>query len=308
MADKPSRSLVLYGYGLAPLIKPSHSHFHEVASRASCGFLALDNSSPIPEGEDEKLIRELAQLLDAREAFDRDSVQKSFDSDAPKQVLSMMERFMGMKAALVTNNSAVKQFGEKLGFSVNSFDKLKNGQSGDFVADEMLKLLGFQDGKTLDNDHFDLLLLHVGPLAIESMQTDDLEYVNSLVGRILQVAKPGSEVASRLHLSIVMSYGDDSKDDLNLSLESLAEGNNSDLRCLVPRQSYTLKGVDLRNDIRHSCPMLVAQWQSAVTRKDMVQEFSFSEFKKKSGNLAIAADRFLYEVAFKLWKAPKYGA
>ncbi|XP_074317317.1 uncharacterized protein LOC141653448 [Silene latifolia] len=307
MADKPSRALVLYGYGLAPLIKPCHSHLHEVASRGCCGFLALDNSSPNPEGGDEKLIRELAQLLDAREAFDRDSGQKSFDLEAPKQVLSMMERFMGMRAAIVTNNSAVKQFGDKLGFNVNSFDKLTNGQSSDFVADEMLKLLGFQDGKTLDKDHFDLLLLHVGPPEIESMQTD-LEYVNSMVGRILQVAKPGSEVGSRLHLSIVMSYGNDSKDDPTLSLESLAEGNNSDLRCLFPRQSYTLKEVDLRSDIRHSCPMLVAQWQSAVTRKDTVQEFSFREFKKKSGNLAIAADRFLYEVAFKLWKAPKYGA
>lgn len=29
---------------------------------------------------------------------------------------------------------------------------------------------------------------------------------------------------------------------------------------------------------------------------------------QQGGNLAILADRFLYEVAFKLWKAPKYGA
>lgn len=26
------------------------------------------------------------------------------------------------------------------------------------------------------------------------------------------------------------------------------------------------------------------------------------------GNLTIPADRFLHEIAFKLWKAPKYGA
>ena len=31
---------------------------------------------------------------------------------------------------------------------------------------------------------------------------------------------------------------------------------------------------------RHHCPILIAQWQDAVTRKDMAQEFSFSEFKK----------------------------
>lgn len=48
MADKPSRGLVLYGYGLASLITPSHSHIHAVASRGCCGFLALDHSSPNP--------------------------------------------------------------------------------------------------------------------------------------------------------------------------------------------------------------------------------------------------------------------
>ncbi|KNA20464.1 hypothetical protein SOVF_051640 [Spinacia oleracea] len=40
----------------------------------------------------------------------------------------------------------------------------------------------------------------------------------------------------------------------------------------------------------------------------MAQEFSFNEFKENCGNLAIAADRFLHEMVFKLWKAPKYGA
>lgn len=29
---------------------------------------------------------------------------------------------------------------------------------------------------------------------------------------------------------------------------------------------------------------------------------------QRSGNLTIPADRLLHEIAFKLWKAPKYGA
>ncbi|KAK9699765.1 hypothetical protein RND81_08G194800 [Saponaria officinalis] len=305
MADKASRGIVLYGYGVAHLIKPSHSHshFHDFASNACCGFLALNNSnsSPSSDGKDDKLIEELAQLLDATDAIDSDGAQTGLDSKAPKQVLSITERFMGMKAAIVTSNSAVKHFGEKLGFTVTDFDKLRNGQSCDFAADELLKLLGFQDGKITDKDHFDLVLVHI------DAQTN-LEYASGLVGRILQVARPGSDVGSRLHLSLVMSYGDECKDDPNISLESLVDGNNDKLRGLFPRQSYSLKEVQSRENIRHHRPMLVAQWQDAVTRKDAVQEFSFDEFKKKSGNLAIAADRFIYEVAFKLWKAPKYGA
>ncbi|XP_057524278.1 uncharacterized protein LOC130804011 isoform X3 [Amaranthus tricolor] len=291
MADKPSRALVLYGYGLAPLITPSHHHIHAVASKGSCGFLALDDSSPTPDIEDEKIIRELQQLLDANEA-----------SESSMQVSTMKEsRFMGMKAALVTHSPTVKCFGEKLGFTVLDI------QSADVAADELLKLLGFQYGKAVDTDYFDLVFAHIGAHVKESSQ-NDLDYANIVVGKILEVAQPGSEIASRLHLTLIMSYGAVVADNPNQSLFSLYGGNNTNLQSIFPRQSYTLKGVVPRNGIRHHCPILIAQWQDAVTRKDMAQEFSFSEFKKNCGNLAIAADRFFYEIAFKLWKAPKYGA
>ena len=31
---------------------------------------------------------------------------------------------------------------------------------------------------------------------------------------------------------------------------------------------------------RHLYPMLIAQWQNAVTRKDVVETYSFSDFKE----------------------------
>ncbi|KAG0493426.1 hypothetical protein HPP92_004420 [Vanilla planifolia] len=52
----------------------------------------------------------------------------------------------------------------------------------------------------------------------------------------------------------------------------------------------------------------MAQWQEGVTRRDKVQAFSFEEFKENGANLAMLSDHFLHEIAFKLWKAPKYGA
>ncbi|KNA04544.1 hypothetical protein SOVF_198730 [Spinacia oleracea] len=297
MADKPSRALVLYGYGLAPYITPFHSHIHALASRSSCGFLAIDDSSPTPEFADDKLIRELAELLDANEAVEK----KDFGSEALKKLPNLNERFMGMRAAIISSSPTVKCFGEKLGFTNLEF------KSADFAAEELLKMLGFQDGKTVD-DHFDLVFVHIGSLVGEEGAQNDIDYVNSLVGTILQLAQHGSEIASRLHLTLIMSYGAVTVDDPNLSLLSLHDENDSDLQSLFPRQSYTLKGANPRNGIRHHSPILIAQWQDAVTRKDMAQEFSFSEFKENCGNLAIAADRFLHEIAFKLWKAPKYGA
>ncbi|KAK4401219.1 hypothetical protein Sango_1228000 [Sesamum angolense] len=59
---------------------------------------------------------------------------------------------------------------------------------------------------------------------------------------------------------------------------------------------------------RHYCPMLLAQYQKAVTRVDTVESFTFRDIIENGGNLVIPADRVLHEVAFKLWKAPKYGA
>ncbi|KAL2938216.1 hypothetical protein RDABS01_021665 [Bienertia sinuspersici] len=300
MADKPSRALVLYGYGLAPIITPNHLHFHTVASRGCCGFLALESSCPTPEVEDEMLVRELAQLLDANEAFCADN-EKDLGSETLKQIPSIKERFMGMRAAIVSSSRAAKCFGEKLGFSV------LDTQSADFAADELLKLLGFQDGKIVENDHFDLVFVHIGVSMGKNIE-NDLYYGNSLVGKILQVAKPGSEIASRLHLTLIMSYGAVTGDGPDLSIVALHDRNNSDLQSLFPRQSYTLKGANPRIDVRHHSPALIAQWQDGVTRKDMTQEFCFSDLRKNCGNLAIAADRLIYEIAFKLWKAPKYGA
>lgn len=151
---------------------------------------------------------------------------------------------MGMRAAIVTNSPSVKCFGEKLGFTV------LESQSSDLAANELLKLLGFQDGKTVDDDQFDLVFVHIGAYMKGSTQ-NGIDYVNSLVGEILQVAQPGSEVASRLHLTLIMSNGAVTIDDPNLSLMSLHDVNNADLQSLFPRQSYTLKGVNPRNGIRY---------------------------------------------------------
>ncbi|CAN6582892.1 unnamed protein product [Malus baccata var. baccata] len=295
MADKPSRALVLYGDGSARFVDPSHTHLHSLASKASCGFLSLPIAPP-SESEGERIVREFAVLLDAYE-----------EERGKKSVIPISERFMGLKAAIFTDNSSLKSFGTKLGLSVFQIDGfLKNSPAGaeqpvDFGASELLKLLGFQEGKAAESSQYELVFVHVG--------AGEVEYLNALVGGISQIDQPGSEVSSRLHLSVVLSYGKVSEnEDTNLSVSIRRDDENSNLSKLVPRQSYTVKGENPREDVRDHCPMLIAQRQYAVTRKDMAETFSFKDFKERGGNLVIPADRFLHEVAFKLWKAPKYGA
>ncbi|TKY57965.1 hypothetical protein E2542_SST15020 [Spatholobus suberectus] len=312
MADKPSRSLVLFGDGLARFIDSSRSHFHSLASLSSCGFLSLSNSTP-SESEDERTVREFAVLLDACHAYSNMKGQISdgdSQEDPPKQTLP--DRFMGMKAAILTNNSSLKSFSAKLGFRVLQLDELVRGCSAELqhnvVALELLKLLGFQEGKVLDSDHFDLVFFHIGA-GEEKVVAADVEYMDALVGGIMSQAHPGSDISSRLHLSLVMSYGNVLEgDDSKFSVLKRVDEKNSHLSVLYPLQSYAMKGGIPRKDVRHYSPMLIAQWQYAVTRKDNAERFSFEDFMEHGGNLTIPADRFLHEIAFKLWKAPKYGA
>ncbi|CAF2350719.1 BnaAnng31580D [Brassica napus] len=303
MADKPSRALVLYGDGSARSVDPSNTHIHSLASVGTCGFLSLPHAPPA-ETEDERIVREFAHLLDASEAYSIASGLKAKGSE--NEISTLSERFMGIKAALVTDSSSLTSFGKLIGLDVLQLNEIHQKSDDSFPSDatatELLRLLGFEGGKCLDMSLYDSVFVHIGG--------DNVRTINSLIGSIMRMSQPGSEIAPRLHLSLVLSYGsvtDKDVSDFNVK-KTPQEGINPAFQGLVPRQSYTMRGEKTRDNVRDYCPMLVAQWQDAVTRKDLVDTLSFEALKKLSGNLVIPADRFIHEVAFKLWKAPKYGA
>ncbi|GER32548.1 hypothetical protein STAS_08613 [Striga asiatica] len=311
MADKPSRALVLYGDGLARSISPTQTHLHTFASRAYCGFMALPNAPP-SENEDARIIREFAELVDANEAFENLDVKSEDKNQKPSPFPSIGERFMGMKAAIITDNLGLKYFGDALGFKVFQWNEICSKThcitESPLLASDLLKLLGFQDGKTQENFLFDLVFVHLEASKNEN-GLKDLEFLDRLVGDLLHTAGPETDVGSRLHMSVVLSYGATSGDsDLEFSFVDAKSKSNAETLPFYPRQSYMMKSGKPRENIRQHCPMLLAQYQKAVTRVDMVKSFSFRDFVENGGNLVIPADRFLHEVAFKLWKAPKYGA
>ncbi|XP_057776030.1 uncharacterized protein LOC130994913 isoform X1 [Salvia miltiorrhiza] len=319
MADKPSRALVLYGDGLARFLSPAQTHLNSLASRALCGFLALPHSPQsgnyIAENEDMRIVREFAELLDANEAYES-SVATGIRENTPQEKCafpSVAERFMGMKAAIVTDNLSVKSFGGMMvGFKVFSWNKMSenDGSSAEssHLASELLKLLGFQEGQILDSSIYELVFVHIG--ANTKMNgVAGVDLVNCLVGDLLHKASSESYIGSRLHTSVIMSYGATlGDDDLHLSISNATSEDDGELSRLIPRQSYMMKAGKPRENIRQHCPMLLAQYQHAVTRVDAAESFTFRDFLENGGNLVIPVDRFLHEVAFKLWKAPKYGA
>lgn len=159
-------------------------------------------------------------------------------------------RFIGMKAAILTNNSSLKSFSAKLGFSVLKLDELVVGGSAEVVALELLKLLGFQEGKVLDSDHFDLVFFHNGA-GEQKVVAADMGYMDALVGGVMSQMQPGSDISSRLHLSVVVSYGNILEgDDSKFSVSKRVDEKNSHLSVLYPLQSYAMKGGIPRKDVR----------------------------------------------------------
>ena len=167
-----------------------------------------------------------------------------------------------MRAALLTNNSSLKFFGEKLGFNVLHLNGLFGNSNSppalsvDNLASELLTLLGFQEGKIMESSQFDLLILHIESgenFNVEKGKATatDMEFMNALLGAIMLVAQPGTKIGSHLHLSLVMGHGYVSKaDDPGLSILSPNNEKNPHLSALFPHQSYTMRGESPRNDVR----------------------------------------------------------
>lgn len=334
MADKPSRALVVYAAGhAAALIPPpgsaaAGSHLDAFASRACCGLLTLRSpptSHPTTGTEDNSsTILELAQLLDVYDHLypgkNAESGQEVAQVDPQELVVpKLSERFMGLRAALVTSCPHVSSLAANLGFHVfktNDFAP-QSGSSSITKEDGLIKrafdLLGFSDGDVQETSEFDLVFMHVAmentssKLGKLGMKTD-INRLDKLVGAVLESAPVGSAIASRIHVSVILSYGSASGNKDEFSLLTSSTETDSDLNLLRPRQSYTMKTGRTLDDVRLHHPILLAQWQDGVTRVDLAKGFSFEEFMKRGGNLAMLAERFLHEVAFKLWKAPKYGA
>ncbi|XP_024531427.1 uncharacterized protein LOC9633512 isoform X1 [Selaginella moellendorffii] len=282
MADGPSRSVVIFGDGFLPHVAAQHSNLHSLASDGCCGFLAL--RSPAAASDGNRSAEALIQLLDL---YDADKEGKSFQT--------VSERFMGMNAALVTNSEQAVAVGSKAGFVVSRFQDLHEGIGAEDMPSKFLGMVGV--GDSAGGKPFDLLFLHlVADNDLEKSPAISTEWMDSLVGKLKNAP------AKNLLLVLILGYGN------ALSEVEIPEFIDQQLRQLRPRQSYSIKGGKPVEDISKDCSLLAVFHQKAVTRRDHCTCLQLEEFRQKCGNLTILADRFLHEVAFKLWKAPKYGA
>lgn len=327
VADAPARALVIFGDGLMQSLLPSHSQLHALAYSGACGFLALRNLSPHMDNSSRSLF-EMQQLLDAHRYFVTDTTSKSFGDSISKEfnIPSIAERFMGMKAALITTSEPVASLGKSLGFTIgngkvklsfadssttcNTAPQLPNSAS---VASQLLELLGLRAPPNESNS-FELVILHIGDGSSTDKDENSrgyLDWIDALVGEIKTLMKPGTEAYDHLYLSLVLGYGNEAAIQASTNtIECLCLEPSAPppLRALHPQQTYKMKDGKLVDGVRDHHPLLVVHQMDGVTRRDFSASFSFQEFQKNGCNLTILADRFIHEIAFKLWKAPNYGA
>uniref|UniRef100_A0A1D1XG92 mRNA export factor elf1 n=1 Tax=Anthurium amnicola TaxID=1678845 RepID=A0A1D1XG92_9ARAE len=168
---------------------------------------------------------------------------------------------MGLRAAFFTAVSSIGSFARKLGFSVFEIDDVikKNTPAVEYsIASELLTLLGFSGGKVLENNDFDLVFLHIRAgqelRALKDKITINagVDWLDKFVGELMGIAQPASDIAARLHFSLVLSYGNVSENEgQKSSISILPIEENSDLSLLRPCQSYSMKGGKQLDDIRY---------------------------------------------------------
>lgn len=172
-------------------------------------------------------------------------------------------RFMGIKAAFITNSKPAAAFAASAGFSVKALDDLQEGEDEGcklpdpaVVASSALKMLNLSGG-TVGTD-FDLVFLHIvgsDQVTVDGNEIsagEGLSWVDALVSKVSEQSQPGTKVGSHLYLAVMLGYGllsSESYKQILPSLESLAS-LPEELSRFRPRQSYTLSGGHPVEDVR----------------------------------------------------------
>ncbi|XP_078169787.1 uncharacterized protein LOC144564133 isoform X2 [Carex rostrata] len=158
---------------------------------------------------------------------------------------------MGLRAAIFSSSPGIISLASDLSLSTFQLEETDLSE----LPSQLLSLLGFSGQNVLEKSEYDLVFLHIASETLKTQKGKNAaDWLNQLVGAILEIATPGSTVSSQLHLSIVLSY----KESSDRTRTSLVEEMNSDLGLLWPRQSYTMKNRKPLDEIRHDYPMLVA--------------------------------------------------
>jgi hypothetical protein len=78
-------------------------------------------------------------------------------------------------------------------------------------------------------------------------------------------------------------------------------------RAYKPKQSWQASGLHTVQ-VKLAQPLMVASYLRGVTRKDDVEQYLLQDMLDIGGQGCLLVDRIIHEIAYKVGRAPKFGA
>ncbi len=172
---------------------------------------------------------------------------------------------------------------------------------------------GFAPGASIPDGEADLavLVMRVPPAATPDAALGAacaaMEWTDALVRRLDRA--PGFKDTAILTLVTTPPGGPSHSLPPTLTQERAALPPIADAGGVVvrPLQSFEYSGTE-RVEVDVAAPAVVVHRMAGVIRRDRVGEMSLEEVAVRGGGKAIPAERMLAELAYKIDRAPKYGA
>eukprot|EP01024_Parvocaulis_polyphysoides_P015388 TRINITY_DN1670_c0_g1_i1.p2 TRINITY_DN1670_c0_g1~~TRINITY_DN1670_c0_g1_i1.p2 ORF type:complete len:365 (-),score=55.77 TRINITY_DN1670_c0_g1_i1:203-1297(-) len=303
-------------------------HLNGIARGGSNGFLGVRKNV---EFKSENILKQLLGMMD------RDGQLLP-----EEKLVSLQDRFKGMKVSMVTQDENCAKIGKQVGceifcdfnFSNDKNQLVEPQKTSQFVLDKLGIKEKTKDDENLSNgqqDEIDILILHFGEnIGVEETSDSKLQWTDEVFRILNQSKKFVTEVISILLLSSndisPISEGGQKKKLLKKGGEKIQVGKPIQLKrkgqkhrtktydqnqyfpsIIRPRQSFEFLGLD-EVEIDEERVVLCVKKLQGVIRCDECSKVGYKECYEKGGDLAILIDRLFYEIAYKLARAPKYGA
>ena len=158
----------------------------------------------------------------------------------------------------------------------------------------------------------DLLMLYVSVGESGTAAGADAQYVDTCeavawVDELVRHVNAQPGIRDGLLLAVLLSSGGALLPTGLLQPGGTGSGGIGSADTLRPRQSWQLRE-DKPVAIDAGAPILAVQRLPAVVRVDACSALSLAQCAARGGNGAIQAERLIPELAYKLGRAPKYGA
>eukprot|EP01023_Acetabularia_acetabulum_P064529 TRINITY_DN8366_c0_g3_i2.p1 TRINITY_DN8366_c0_g3~~TRINITY_DN8366_c0_g3_i2.p1 ORF type:complete len:354 (-),score=49.09 TRINITY_DN8366_c0_g3_i2:275-1336(-) len=292
-------------------------HLNGIARAGTSGFLAVRKNL---ENNSKNLLTQLFGMVDK-------------DGQLLQQCKTLQDRFKGMKVSMVSHDENIVQIAKQVGCEIYSDFFGQNDVNYMFdpkkTSNYILKKLGIQENEDQNlSDEIDILIFHLNQsLGVAETPDSKLQWMDQIIRNLNMSQKFTSEVISILLLTSNESSSlGGAKKLLRKEKEiiqigkpmqfkrkgqhssSKIQGQNQDFLSIVrPAQSFEFLGLD-NVEVDDARAVLCVKKLAGVFRCDECSKIGFKECYDKGGDIAILIDRFLHEIAYKLARAPKYGA